>query len=79
MTNEEAIKILQDNSTYWGEHDADKFCKAYEMAIEALKDRPTGHWVENPYDYECSECHIVRAKGRTGKYNYCPSCGAKMA
>ena len=40
MTNEEAIKILQDNSTYWGEHDADKFCKAYEMAIEALKAEP---------------------------------------
>ena len=37
-----------------------------------------GHWIEHPNDYECSECHIIRAKGRTGKYNYCPNCGADM-
>lgn len=37
-----------------------------------------GKWEELPNGYECSECGILRAKGRTGKYNYCPNCGAKM-
>ena len=38
----------------------------------------TGHWIESPNAYACSECRIIRAKGTTGKYNYCPNCGAKM-
>lgn len=40
--------------------------------------RPKGEWLETFYDYECSNCHIIRAKGRTGLYNFCPSCGADM-
>ena len=36
----------------------------------------TGHWIDNGICYECSECGIIRAKGKTGKYNYCPSCGS---
>lgn len=38
----------------------------------------SGEWIENPNAYECSNCHIIRAKGMTGKYNYCPNCGALM-
>ena len=37
-----------------------------------------GHWIEVDNGYICSECDIIRAKGTTGKYNYCPNCGAKM-
>ena len=40
--------------------------------------RRKGHWIEHEKVYECSECQIIRAKGMTGKYNYCPSCGADM-
>lgn len=40
--------------------------------------RPKGEWLETFYDYECSNCHIIRAKGRTGLYNFCPGCGADM-
>ena len=40
--------------------------------------RPKGKWIEHEKVFECSECQIIRAKGTTGKYNYCPSCGARM-
>ena len=39
---------------------------------------PKGHWIEVDNGYICSECDIIRAKGTTGKYNYCPNCGARM-
>ena len=39
---------------------------------------PKGHWIEVDNGYICSECDIIRAKGTTGKYNYCPNCGADM-
>ena len=37
-----------------------------------------GHWIEVDNGYICSECDIIRAKGTTGKYNYCPNCGCRM-
>lgn len=53
--------------------------EAYEKIIHLPSTKlKLGHWIENPNAYECSECNIVRAKGMTGKYNFCPSCGAKM-
>ena len=39
---------------------------------------PKGHWIEHENCYECSNCGIIRAKGKTGLYNYCPNCGAEM-
>ena len=39
---------------------------------------PKGRWIEQENCYECSNCGIIRAKGKTGLYNYCPNCGAKM-
>ena len=62
-----------------------------EMTVEEMLDTYTdgcppylptkqkqGKWIENPNAYECSVCGIIRAKGTTGKYNYCPECGARM-
>ena len=47
--------------------------------IEALEQKEkTGHWIERENCYECSECGVIRAKGKTGKYNFCPNCGANM-
>ena len=56
---------------------------SYTKTIERIKNLPSvqpkiGRWIEHEKVYECSECHIVRAKGTTGKYNYCPSCGSRM-
>ncbi len=38
----------------------------------------TGHWIDLPFSFECSECGIIRAKETSGKYNFCPHCGARM-
>lgn len=86
MTREEAIEMLTCELRIW---EAD--CKskhptkdALYMAIEALKNRPTGHWIEHEWaeerdgfltsDYECSNCHDWLPINP----DYCPSCGAYM-
>lgn len=83
MTNEEAIKRLK--SIRW-EH-ATNPCpdrEALDMAIEALKKRPTGKWIEKEdYNldtyYECSECGADYCiEGDILIHKYCPNCGAKM-
>lgn len=48
------------------------------LALYSFPEREKGEWIEHEKVYECSNCNIIRAKGTTGKYNYCPSCGADM-
>ena len=45
MTREEAIKILEEEAEflYGGDEPYNKI--AFDMAIEALKDRPQGDWI----------------------------------
>ena len=45
----------------------------YEKAIEALKDRPTGHWIGD----KCSVCGEERAWYGCNPA-YCPDCGSRM-
>ena len=64
-----------------------KICKAIE---DMINETPTvfqrvesveikhGRWVELENAYECSFCGVIRRKGVTGHYAYCPNCGAKM-
>lgn len=77
MTREEAIAILdgfKHNPLFNEQH-----FEALDMAISALsEERPKGEWIEHEMVYECSNCQIIRAKGRTGRYNFCPNCGAMM-
>lgn len=50
--------------------------KAADIAINALKEQKTGHWIykNNWYsNYECSECGCLN-----GYSKYCPNCGARM-
>ena len=57
-----------------------------EYAKDELYNAPTadvqevkhGRWNELPYSYECSVCGIIRPKEMTGKWHYCPMCGASM-
>lgn len=61
----------------------------FDMAIEALKQEPkTGHWKvvgdgygDNAYICECSKCKdtVWVYKDADRRWNYCPTCGAKMA
>ena len=86
MTNEEAIKILNEMIDYgWLISDIDKCVAidALEMAIKALKQEPkTGHWISlddfrgkyNENGFICSEC----GEHSDFEENFCPNCGAKM-
>ena len=50
--------------------------EALRMAVEALEEQRTGHWMSHKHTDTvlCSECD----KCYGDEYNYCPSCGAKM-
>lgn len=78
MTVEKAIEILSDAG------DINRCCaedaEALDMAIEALKSRPTSRWsrqTDTYHDYyECENCGI--GVGLDDVRNFCPNCGAKM-
>ena len=90
MTREEAIDILEevkelDDSIY--QYNT-KYLKALDVAIKALEQEPTGHWIRITNGgamkqiYLCSECHRqIEDDGIealiTIKYPYC-HCGARM-
>lgn len=75
MTKEEALEILDTIPTIHEQVDA------LEMAIEALENQKTGHWIEREIEdtmrwKECSECHSEYPN--MSGLKYCPNCGAKM-
>lgn len=90
MTREEAIKRLQEVKVWAKDDDL----TVIDMAIEALKERPTGHWRDDGEMMWCSNCgHGEDAyfgcyderidfngmKGWARRYPaYCKRCGAKM-
>lgn len=81
MTREEAIKTLRE---LWRETNDTWYEEVYNMAIEALTDRPTGMWVDKGGYSECSECGEVAQKVELCDCVYerltkfCPNCGAIM-
>ena len=81
MTKEEAIKILQRKTTIPNDDETfDYICKAYDMAIEALKQEPkTGHWIMDRQreTRQCDKCMTVY-RWSFSPHNYCPNCGADM-
>ena len=85
MTKEEAIQILSTRDAHG------VLCgytsgvtEALDMAVEALKDRPMGEWVDKGGYSECSECGEVAQNVELCDCvyerltNYCPNCGAMM-
>ena len=77
MTNKEAIHLLE---YYKGKINIDE---AIDLAIKALEERSTGHWVKricNYYWYKqfaCSKCgHEIICHENTP--NFCEKCGADM-
>ena len=64
--------------------------EALDLAIKALEERTTGHWIEDIYEdytpnhdtWECSNCGepylLMEGTPENNKYNYCPNCGARM-
>ena len=87
MIREEAIKFMKaikrglkstgKDYPYRDEY-IPKMKEALEMAINALKEPRTGHWIDHQdgrWIYaKCSEC----GKVQDAKSNFCPYCGADM-
>ena len=75
--NEEDYKTILSRMKNYS-RDIDAEIRVMASAIAKGTPLPKGHWIEVDNGYICSECDIIRAKGTTGKYNYCPNCGADM-
>lgn len=83
ITKEEAIEHLKNmempHDNYYEELDdfITQGNAALKMAIEALENQKTGHWIDNKVQTKlcnCSECYALsKVYSR-----YCPNCGAKM-
>ena len=92
MTNEEAIKLIDDRMCFgrgrWSEHHRpviDEYWQAGEMAIKALEQPKTGKWISadaifGGEPFYCSECGENTRDTVMGKprWNFCPNCGADM-
>lgn len=85
MTNDEAIKYLirPVSTSTVPSKEIEKQFEAYEMAIEALKQKPIthAHWIILPPCCEeicsCSNCETSFKQAYQHR-EYCPSCGAIM-
>lgn len=90
MDKEKALKIWLSVIAD-GVKDLPECKESLEMAIEALENQKTGHWIEKNVNQDrthniyCSNCNnYLKFKGHANSYNartklkYCPNCGAKM-
>jgi hypothetical protein len=93
MTREEAIKVLETERAWIKTlYEVSNlivtaykasFIEAFDMAIEALQERPKGRWSKNIQSigaryityYKCSACE---KSVLFGELDYCPNCGADM-
>lgn len=73
MTRKEAITVLNMIEAH-----GSLAIQAKDMAINALKERKAGHWIDHQdgrWIYaKCSEC----GKVQDAKSNFCPYCGVDM-
>lgn len=84
MTNEEA-SIIVGNMPINGDecYSISEYQQAKAMAIKALEEPKTGHWIYELEDWNkwtCSECGWSMRTDVHVKlgYKYCPNCGARM-
>ena len=83
MTKGEAMGFLE-KCRYWFmpyTSEEDTWNEALDMAIEALRDKPKGEWIDSrdtdtPWNdgFKCSACK----RDSLIRYNFCPHCGAIM-
>lgn len=93
MTKEGAIMYLTrlKNRINFEVTDAQGKMDALNMAIKALEQEPTGHWIVNKWgNISCSECGCtalydkvypdksVFGKAIRVKSTFCPTCGCEM-
>ena len=94
MTNQEVINIIEDVSVntncdncFYKYDNTCEDCRvetALNIAIEALENQKTGHWIDvtnGRGGHKCDNCHEYAPSYQSGdEYltKYCPNCGAKM-
>lgn len=78
MTNEEAINVLNDYDINFERHTPEEVAEAHEMAIKALEQPKTGHWIWCASSHKCSNCGGYVCFSHKKLLKYCPECGAKM-
>lgn len=93
MTNEEAIKIIEEMYIHWlrlqREHicekeEGEKVINALLLSSKALKNEPKkGEWIKKVdnvgfVSYICSECGFELELEDCSDSYYCVNCGAKM-
>ena len=79
MKNETAERILACLDYYLQNHTNDyseKSHTAMMMAIDALSESKTGHWIDTGSGQECSECHEIQYGYDSFRF-YCAKCGSK--
>lgn len=84
MTRKEAIGRIQEHIHIHSKKEpfTPYLDKAFDMAIEALKEqRPHGEWIEHRRynwgyysEYECSSCHDE--VWQKTEWQFCPNCGS---
>ena len=82
ITGEQTIKVLDK---YYNDYLSTKEdMEAFQYAIESVKERKVGKWIEegyvgnDNYNFICSECGHTDTHTKAVKVNYCWFCGAKM-
>ena len=90
MTNQEAIMIIGNipinQLTVDKYYSIPQYQEAKTMAIEALENKKTGHWIRLIEDYPecdfefkgCSVCRTHYPNFAIKQFRYCPNCGSKM-
>ena len=77
MNREEAIQILDNERPHCGEkvtYSEGERCEAYDMAIEALRERPKGQWLKDSHGPYCSNCK--RYTPLIIPEDFCGKCGS---
>lgn len=77
MTREEAIELLKQHKMESEEDYWLRRAEALGLAIEALENQKTGHWIDTGSGQECSECGEIQYGYDSFRY-FCTKCGSKM-
>ena len=88
MKKNEAISILATSARPREQKDRERYDEAVKMAVDALNEpeRKTGKW-ERHYSrpnvyadlcWHCSVCGYASGDNWANKFNFCPSCGARL-
>lgn len=81
MTNDDAIKIIENYEVLgcgYCHQGGEEIEQAFRMAIEALKAKKSGEWIDVNGDGSIMKCSRCGEEVCCTNNNFCSNCGAKM-